>query len=106
MSAEKLKAAIREFNATQDKYREFGANDTEPDSVFQWCLYQHYRGESHHMPKTADDWDLYSTVKGVGVAARALTSKLKKCLTVLDRTTIKQQREIKELLESELWRVY
>lgn len=106
MSATTLKKTIREFNETQMKYRDFGALDTEPDGIFQSCLQRHYEGRDYHMPISAHDWDLYSTVKGAGNAARALTSKLKKCLTVLDRITIKEQKEVREMLESELWRVY
>lgn len=106
MSTATLKKAMKEFKETQMKYRDFGALDTEPDGVFQRCLHRHYEGREYRLPTSVCDWELYSTVKGAGTAARALTSKLKKCLTVLDRITIKEQKELRAMLESELWRVY
>lgn len=105
MSVEKLKKAMREFQQAQVKYQDWGAQDSEPDGVFQRCLHRHYKGQDYHLPNSVHDWELYSTVKGVENAARALTSKLKKCLTVLDRITIKEQKELQEMLESVLWRV-
>lgn len=41
----KIKAAVKEFEATQAKYSKYGARDTEPDGVFQSLMVRAFKGK-------------------------------------------------------------
>ena len=57
-----LKAAFDEFHAVQVKYRKtHGANDTEPDGVFQRMVHQALTSyDPVRLPLTPGEWQLFS----------------------------------------------
>lgn len=85
-----FRQALDAFERTQSKYSEFGAWDTEPSSIFAELMEkkfdQMYNRESGDItvPSTADGWQLYSVMKGVGRAATSLSSAASRALAAAD----------------------
>lgn len=101
---EKFKAAVEAWNKLSWKLRDYGASDTEPDAVFQHCLRRASQREPFKMPKTARDWQLYTGMKGVGLAATHLTRSLQKCLDTMNEVPVAEYKELREYLDGFLWR--
>lgn len=100
---EKLKGLIKNFEATQEKHKEFGAGDTEPSGVFQGLLCRTMKSKEVVVPTSADDWQLYRE-PGCQTAARSLTSAAKKCLALLSKVTMSEATEVRRYLTGYCWR--
>lgn len=103
-AVEQFKKNVKSWQDLSWKLHKFGASDTEPNTVFQWCLHKASEGEDFKMPKTARDWQLYTGMKGVGLAAANLTKSLKLCLDSLGKVTMAEKKELREFLDGYLWR--
>lgn len=103
---DKLKAAIKDFEAAQQKYAEFGAHDTEPDGVFQNVLAKAINGDEVIMPTSPTDWQLFASSMKCGPAARALTSACRKAAKIILGCTLKDATAMREYLRDYCWRVY
>jgi|APSaa5957512493_1039668.scaffolds.fasta_scaffold224115_2 hypothetical protein len=100
----KFKDDVKKWEALSRKFAKFGASDTEPDAVFQWCLRDKVNGVDVRIPQSARDWQLYSSMQGVGLAASHLTKALVRCLDSLGQVTVSEQKELREFLNGYLWR--
>lgn len=103
---DKLKAAVKAFEAEQSKYAEFGASDTEPDWVFQNALARAINGEEATMPTSPRDWQLFADVKGCGRAARALTAACRKAVKLIIGGKVKDSAAVRAYLLDYCWRVH
>ncbi len=77
---EKLETLLAVFDRLQKKYRRYGAQDTEPDGLFQELLVKAVKGKSFTVPSSPDDWELYSETKGANAAADALGAAANACV--------------------------
>lgn len=102
---DKLKAAVKAFEAAQAKYSAFGANDTEPDGVFQYTLARAINGNEVVMPISSRDWQLFVDIKGCGAAARALTSACRKAVKLILGAKIEDSAAMRAYLFDYCWRV-
>lgn len=101
---DKLKAAVKAFEAAQAKYAEFGARDTEPDGVFQYTLARAINGKEVVMPTSARDWQLFADMKGCGAAARVLTAACRKAVNIILDTKIQDSAAVRAYLLDYCWR--
>ena len=101
---DKFKDDVEKWEALSNKFAKFGASDTEPDAVFQRCLRDKVNGIDVKVPRSARDWQLYSSMQGVGLAAFHLTKVLVRCLDSLGQVTVSEQKELREFLDGYLWR--
>ena len=101
-----IKAGIKEFENTQSKYREFGANDTEPDGVFQGLLDDAIHGKAPHVPRTATTWELYASSMDCSEAAGALHDAALAVVQAIEATPISDLAVVKEYLRGYCWRIY
>lgn len=101
---DKLKAAVKAFEAAQAKYSEFGARDTEPDAVFQCTLARAVNGDEVIMPTSPREWQLFADLKGCGAAARALTSACRKAVNIILGAKIKDSAAVRAYLLDYCWR--
>lgn len=101
---DKLKVAVKAFEAAQAKYAEFGARDTEPDGVFQHTLARVVNGDEVIMPTSSRDWQLFVDIKGCGVAARALTSACRRAVNIILGAKIKDSVAVRAYLLDYCWR--
>ena len=68
---------IKRFEKAQNSYANFGACDTEPDGEWQFILSQAAQGLKYPGHRTPDDWQLFTGMRGVGLAAHRLTAVAK-----------------------------
>ena len=103
-NVERLKKSIDDWNTLSMKHRNFGAADTEPDGVFQHCIRKASLGEEFTVPKNAEDWQLYSEMKGVGRAAISLSAVLRRCIAAMDKIKLSERAALESYLDRVLWR--
>ena len=101
---DKLKAAVKAFEAAQAKYSEFGASDTEPDGVFQHTLARAINGDEITLPISPRDWQLFADIKGCGAAARALTSACRRAVKIILGAQMKDSAAVRAYLLDYCWR--
>lgn len=99
-----VKAAIKNFEAVQAKYRRFGATDTEPDSVFQGLLWHALHGPALAVPQTAEGWQLYSNSMDCDEAAAALAVAAAVAVQAIGACSIKDSEEVEDYLDQYCWR--
>ena len=98
--SKKIKEALDNMQAVQNKYSSLGAADTEPNyrvkQVIKLAL------DTKDLPKRMDAlwWELYSSEEGTGFAAIALTHAAKKLhSTIMVKAKIKDGIYLNELIE-------
>jgi hypothetical protein len=86
-----FKEAADAWYAVADKYSEFGAYDTEPRAEFAQIVIDLAHGQEPVVPTrasgisyggTSPTWQLYSEMKGNGLAAIALTRAARKVVKI------------------------
>ena len=103
---EAIKALIKEFEKTQSKYREYGANDTEPDAVFQSLIDAAVHGKAPNVPRTGAGWDLYASSMDCTDAAQALHDAALLVVQNIEATPVRDLELVKEYLRGVCWRIY
>lgn len=98
-------AAIKAFEKLQERYRKFGAWDTEPDGVFQQVLKNAVDGTQPKIPRTGDHWQLYSHSMNCDEAANALHDQTLKIVRLIETSQIKDLSEIKHRIYDYCWRL-
>lgn len=85
-----LTDAVERFRAVQQTYAQYGACDTEPRCVFADLLVDTHNNKEISLPRTAHDWQLYTGegMKGVGLAAAALTRSAARVLRIANADRI------------------
>ena len=84
-SLEAVQAAIKKFEEVQQKYAEYGANDTEPDMVFQCALVKTIEYDlADEMLDDANFWELYTTSMDCTEAAKQLAIAAQDCMDELE----------------------
>lgn len=80
--------ALAKFRATQERWAHYGAWDTEPRWVFEQLIEGTYAGKPVMVPTSVLGWQLYSGMKGNGLAAAALTRAATRAIEAAKRDTI------------------
>lgn len=101
----KIKAAVKEFEATQSKYSKYGARDTEPDGVFQSLLVRAFKGKKPQVPYDGDGWELYDSSMDCTTAASALHNAARKVVNLIESCPISESAPVKKYLQGLCWRV-
>lgn len=99
-----VKAAVKTFESVQDKYRKYGARDTEPDGIFQGILWDVINDKDTSIPMSGDGWELYANSMDCTEAASALHLA---CLGVVQQIfacRLVARRELRSYLENYCWR--
>ena len=98
---QKLIDALDEFEKVQSKYRKFGAFDTEPDAIFHCLIMKTLQNKLVILPKTAQEWDLYSSMNCTE-AINALNLAAKKVLDIVKEMS--NDHSVHEYLKDYCWR--
>lgn len=98
------KAAIKQFEAAQTKYADYGARDTEPDGVWQRLLLDAIAGKAPTPPRCGQGWDLFSSSMNCDKAANELFEKALDAIKAIESCPIKESAELREYLEDYCWR--
>jgi hypothetical protein len=104
VNLEAVKAAIKYFEKTQEKYREYGAYDTEPDSIFQNILNKAIDGKDVKIPQTGEGWELYSSSVDCAEAAAALHLAALGAVQAIFACPIRESRAVREYVKDYCWR--
>lgn len=81
------------------KFSKYGATDSEPRYVVYDLIRKAYEGRNPKIPRTADEWELYSSMEGVEEVASQLGEQLKVVVDGLGNLTVLEARKLKELPE-------
>jgi hypothetical protein len=103
---EQFKKAEKNFRTVQCRYSSFGANDTEPDSIFQHFLYAWAEGKTYTIPHTGNEWELYANSMNCKKAAKALTEAVLAILDILTAADEEAQYAIRGWIRDNCWRYY
>lgn len=99
-----VKAAVKHFEAVQAKYREYGAHDSEPDSIFQGILWKTINDEDAVIPGSADGWELYASSMDCKEAADALHLAAIGAVQAIFACTIRESKQLHAYLKDYCWR--
>lgn len=99
-----LKKTIKQFEAAQQKYREFGAQDTEPDGVFQGVLMRAIKGKDAKVPTTGRGWELYASSMDCTEAANALAETAMACVRQISACPLGESAAVIEYVKDYCWR--
>lgn len=99
-----VKAAVKIFEAAQAKYRDYGAQDTEPDGVFQGMLWKLANDEDVVIPQSGAGWELYDSSMDCAEAAQALHLAALGVVQAIFACSMKESRELRKYLEDYCWR--
>lgn len=99
-----VKTAIRNFEAAQLKYREYGAQDTEPDSIFQGILWKVINDEDTDIPMSGDGWELYASSMDCKEAADALHLACLGVVQAIFSCPMIARRELRKYIKDYCWR--
>jgi hypothetical protein len=105
LTVEKLQEAIRRFERTQNKYRQFGALDTEPDGVFQQLLVAALDGYETAIPRSGAGWELYDSSMDCTEAAAALSEAAREVIDIIENAKLRDHRPMKKFIEDYCWRL-
>lgn len=101
-----LKEAISRFEKVQEKYRSFGAGDTEPDGVFQRIVADAFEGKEPAVPRSGAGWELYDSSMDCTEAASALYTAACAVVDVIETAKIRDYAAMKKFVENYCWRIY
>ena len=71
---ETIKTEVETMDFIQNSFALFGASDTEPDSVYHSLLADAVNGAEVNVPRTAEEWQLFTNMEHVEPVARAMAS--------------------------------
>jgi hypothetical protein len=103
---EKVKTAVKEFEATQRKYRDYGALDSEPDGVWHRLLINTLAGKAPTPPRDGHGWELYASSMDCSEAADALFEAALHAIRAIESCAIKDLAPLQEYLRDYCWRCH
>jgi len=103
---EQIFQEIKQFEALQVTYRDYGARDTEPDGVFHYLLDKAIEGDGPAVPRTGRGWDLYSQSMDCEKAAHALHDQALKIVQLIESCPIREVAVLKKRLNDYCWRIH
>ena len=101
-----LKQEVEKFEKIQLKFDSLGADDTEPDFIFQDLVYSAFEGEPKPLPTDARGWNLYSDTPGTGGAANELSNQAARIIRLLGEIKISEMAGVKRYLQQVCWRIH
>lgn len=104
MDINRVKIAIKKMEKTMVKYIEFGASDSEPDSVWQGLLVRAMTGEKVVPPKSGEGWQLFTNSMNCREAAKELYLKSSVAVVMISAMPIGELEPLKEYLRDYCWR--
>jgi len=92
------------MQALMSELSKYGANDSEPDGVFQYAMLKAARDGEKVIPESADGWQLYTASMKCGTAGRRLSAKCRKVVNYILNCKVADARYVQEYLKDYCWR--
>lgn len=102
---ERLKAAVAAWDRASETYAEYGAADTEPETVFQYLLARAYKGNDAVAPLDGDGWQLFTDSMNCTYAANALSDAAEAALLIVRTCPVNELKTIRPFLADYCWRI-
>lgn len=100
-----VKDAVNAFSKVQSKYAKYGAQDTEPDAVFQSLLVRAVLGKPVETTLDGQAWQLFTSSMNCNAAAKALSKAARKAVELIQGCPIGESAELKQYLKACCWRI-
>lgn len=98
-----VKRIFDEFGKLQTRWRDCGAGDTEPDTVFQYIIVDAINGKETKVPSDGTGWQLFS-VLGMIEAAKQLKAKTDEMVAAISATPISERKALVAWAKDFCWR--
>lgn len=106
LTVETVFEEIKAFEAVQKKYRKYGAQDTEPDGIFQRVIDASVRGKEPKIPRSGHGWELYANSMDCAAAANALHDQALRVVKAIEACPIRDLDRLQTKLKNYCWRLY
>lgn len=97
-----LQEAVKKFQSLQSRYSRYGANDSEPDGVFQDLLFNY---KDRQVPQNGDEWALYTNSMNCERVAIKLSEAALDVLNIAKGCPPNQIPQMKEYIKKYCWRM-
>lgn len=97
---------IKAFEELQSTYRAYGANDTEPDGIFQHIVDKAIKGQEPSIPRSGHGWELYASSMDCTEAANALHDQALRVVRAIEMCPIRDLDRLQTKLKDYCWRLY
>lgn len=101
---DQIKQAMEAFEKLQRSYSKYGAGDTEPDGEFHHIVACAYKGKPVSTDLTAGEWQLYSDMRGAGLAASNMSRAAAKVAALIGKVTTAERAAVGKYLAGICWR--
>lgn len=105
MLIEQIKDALDAFEETQRTWRSHGANDTEPDGIFQQLIHAAAHGEGPAIPRTGHGWELYAHSMDCAEAAAALHDSALNVVRLIESCPVRDLAQMQQVIKDYCWRL-
>ncbi len=104
---DELKKLVKKFEKAQATYADCGAEDTEPDTIFQGILVKAIIGAAVDIPSSANGWHLYSEGNKAKTkrAVKALFGIAHQCKNLIGEVKINESSPIRHYIKDYCWRI-
>lgn len=97
-----LEDAVKKFQTLQRRYARYGADDSEPDGVFQDLLFNY---QDSTIPTNGDGWALYTNSMNCERVAVKLSEAALDAVNVAKGCPADQIPRMKEFIKKYCWRM-
>lgn len=104
-NAEQVIKEFKKFEDMQNEYSNFGAEDTEPDTKYEFAIADYLKAKWDILPKGAKSWQLYSRMDGVEKVADKFTHQLAQIRDTMFVLPMGELEKVKEYVEKNYWRI-
>lgn len=101
---DKIKKEHASFEALQYTLSKLGAEDTEPDYIYQRAVHDSFYGV-YPILTGENPWQLYSGMTGCSLANRKLFTKLMRVVNLILSAKVSELPDIKRWGMTTLWRI-
>ena len=103
-SMNEIKNEIKNMESLMWELKDFGASDTEPDSVWHWILADTVNGKEPNVPSNGGGWQLFTLSMDCEDAANKLEVQAKRVVNLINEAPISKLNELREFLSDHCWR--
>ena len=107
MNFETIKTEVETMDFIMNSFANFGASDTEPDSVYHSLIADAVNGAEVNVPRTASEWQLFTNMEHVEPVARAMASHAEYVVNLIQQychKTSPNDTRLNDYLRDYCWR--
>lgn len=102
---EQVRASVANFEKIRRTLAEFGACDSEPDTIWQGLLMRAIAGDGPTPPRTGEGWELFASSMDCTQAAQALFDAALKTIQTIESCPIRDIAALRDYIKDYCWRL-